>query len=115
MKVLVTGSRNWTDEDVIRQGLVDLGPDIDLVIHGGCEGADRIADKVARSMGIHTARVNALWPIYGKRAGPIRNRAMLCLKPDIVLAFPLKNSIGTYDMIEQSNNYGVTPYIWEEP
>jgi hypothetical protein len=39
------------------------------------------------------------WANHGKAAGPIRNRKMLDLKPDLVLAFhaDLTNSKGTKD------------------
>ena len=30
-------------------------------------------------------------------------RCLMLHKPDLVLAFPLKDSIGTYDMIRRSN------------
>lgn len=50
---------------------------VKLLIHGGCRGADKKIDKVAKTMKwpIHT--FSADWDKYGKSAGPIRNKQML--------------------------------------
>ena len=107
MKVLVTGSRNWTDEDATRQELEKLDPYKDIVIHGGCRGADMIADRIAKSLGVHTARVDALWNWYPHTAGPVQNSIMLDLEPDNILAFPLPGSKGTLDMLKQAKQINV--------
>lgn len=101
MIYLVTGSRDWTDVPCIRREMEKLDPRNDIVIHGGCKGADMITDEVCRELGIHTARVDALWDIYCRAAGPIRNSMMAYLKPDKGLAFhnDLANSKGTNGMV----------------
>lgn len=88
-KVLVTGSRDFTDVSIIQSALADERPGSMLVIHGGARGADSIAGQLARdAYGVHEVIVPALWDKNGKRAaGPMRNAAMLDLKPDVVLAF----------------------------
>lgn len=106
-KVLVTGSRDWKNEAAIRQELEKLDPYTDIIIHGGCRGADMMADKIAKSLGIHTARVDALWKWYPHSAGPVRNSIMLDLEPDLVLAFPLPQSKGTRNMIQQAKVTGI--------
>lgn len=73
--VLVTGSRGWTDARTIRDALAAEEPD--LVVAGGARGADSIAEREARGLGVHVARVEALWPKLG--AGHARNHAMVCL------------------------------------
>ena len=52
-----------------------------ILIHGGARGVDRWAAEEARAFGVHCAQVDALWDFHGKRAGPIRNSAMLALAP----------------------------------
>lgn len=98
MKVLVTGSRDWTDVDAIVSAFSQLQPT--LVIHGGNpNGADAIADGVARAQGIARCIFPANWA-RGNSAGPIRNRLMFdTTQPDIVLGFPLPQSRGTVDML----------------
>lgn len=66
------------------------------VMHGACEGADELADQVARLMRIPCTRVPADWKTHGKAAGPIRNRWM-AERCQQVLAFP--GGDGTTDMV----------------
>ncbi len=77
-----------------------------MVIEGGARGADRLCRLWCREKGIHVATVEALWDFYDNGAGPIRNSAMLQLKPDIVLAFPGGN--GTKDMVKKAKAAGLT-------
>lgn len=84
MLVLVFGGREFKGDVSCLEQIIR----IDILIHGGCRGADMLADAWARSRGIHTARVDALWVPYGRNAGFIRNKAMLLLKPDVAVGFP---------------------------
>mgnify|MGYP001577032477 CR=1 FL=1 len=103
--VLVTGSRDWRDSALIARVLEMLAPD--LLVEGGARGADRIASVWAQGKGVKTVRVVAHWDEYGKKAGAIRNSAMLDLYPKAdVVAFPLPSSIGTYDCIRKAVKRG---------
>lgn len=51
-RLLVTGSRDWKDEDAIRQSLAavitTLGPQNVTIVHGACPtGADALTDQIA--------------------------------------------------------------------
>lgn len=81
MKVLVTGSRDWTDEKAIERELKKL-PAGSTIVHGACPtGADMLADKVAMKLGLKIRRYPADWndPTLPnpKAAGPIRNARMV--------------------------------------
>lgn len=78
---------------------------ITLLIHGGAHGADTLAGEWARDNGIPVQVVPAEWDTHGKAAGPIRNRAMLALSPDAVIAAP--GGRGTADMVKQARRAGV--------
>lgn len=105
MKVLITGSRDWKDRAAIERGLELMQPT--LVIHGDAQGADWIADAVAQTDGLQRAKFPANWGGEGKAAGPKRNRLMFDLmKPDVVLAFPLPQSVGTKDMMNYARSQG---------
>lgn len=108
MKVIVCGDRNWSNRDLIEQVLTEL-PKGSLVIHGGARGADTIAGEVAKALGFYVRAYEARWEFYGRAAGPIRNRAMLKLKPDAVFAFhnDLAYSKGTKNMIKQAEETGI--------
>jgi hypothetical protein len=114
--VLVCGDRRWDDADAIRRALMDLhNPGIALLVHGGCRGADTLADEVAVSLGIPVRVFPAEWGRYGRAAGPIRNRRMLeHTRPDLVLAFhpDLSRSKGTVDMVRRARAAGVPVRVY---
>lgn len=106
MRVLVCGSRDWTHESPIRRALSVLDSD-SVIIHGAARGADKIADKIAREFGMDVEPYPADWS-KGLSAGPVRNQKMLDEgKPDKVIAFPLPQSRGTWDMINRARKAGV--------
>lgn len=93
MRVLVCGSRDWTDRQIVfavLDGLVTgMGDDPELVlIHGACRGADLIAADWAQAWHHDIEAFSADWDKHGKAAGPIRNQQMLDEgKPDVLIAF----------------------------
>lgn len=102
MKILVTGSRDWTDRKTLQDALREYNAADNILIEGGAKGADRIAREFAEDCVWSIMTVLAQWEKYGKSAGPTRNREMLDMQPDIVLAFPTKDSKGTIDCINQA-------------
>ncbi|KKM13816.1 hypothetical protein LCGC14_1712410 [marine sediment metagenome] len=111
LRLLVCGSREWTDIEPIRramdQAIVDHGP-MEVLIHGTCRGPDTIAGDIAQSWGVHVEAYPALWNTYGKRAGYLRNAQMLKEgKPTLVLAFPVPGSRGTHMMIGLTHAAGI--------
>lgn len=99
MIYLICGGRDFLDYQKLSSVLeVRIGSD-DVVIHGGARGADKMAGTWAASQGVHTAEVKALWSHSGKAAGPLRNSAMLLLRPDLCIAFP--GGAGTRNMVQQ--------------
>lgn len=106
VRVIVTGSREWTNKHEMRRVLGGL-PLGSTVVHGGARGADSIADEVARELGLEVEVFPADWEQYGKRAGHIRNQQMVDAGADYCLAFPLPGSRGTYDMMERAERAGI--------
>jgi hypothetical protein len=106
MRVIVTGSRDWADYQLIRARLAKLPPG-SLVIQGGAPGADQLAAMACAALGIECLTCPADWAKHGKAAGPIRNQVMLDKRPGLVLAFPLPSSRGTWDMVAKAKAQGV--------
>lgn len=106
MNVLVTGSRKWTDFDAIYQRLAQL-PKPSMIIEGGASGADTLARTAAFKLGLDRVTVKANWAKYGRGSGVLRNRAMLNLKPDLVLGFRIGMSAGTTDCIDEARRRGI--------
>jgi len=99
MRVLVTGGRDYNDYETVRTVLsgLDRQPPISVLIHGGAPGAGRWAEGWAAKTSTPTRAAPADWLAHGKAAGPIRNRQMLLLNPELVVAFP--GGKGTSDMV----------------
>ena len=110
MRVIVTGSRKWTNEAAIERELRGLPPGT-VIVHGNAHGADALAGTIARRLGFSVEAHTADWKRLGRAAGILRNQSMLELGADLVLAFPHPDSIGTYDMIERARKAGIAVRI----
>lgn len=89
MRVIVCGSRNWSDYKMVEEVISSLAianPGL-TVIQGGAKGADSLAALVCRNNGIDCEVFTADWNHKGKGAGHIRNRQMLNSGADLVIAF----------------------------
>jgi hypothetical protein len=109
-RILVCGGRDYSDRQRIRSVLSEYlpAPGIDepTVVHGAARGADRLAKEEAQDLGFWVEDFEANWGKHGKAAGPIRNRAMLDTKPDLVIAFP--GGKGTADCVAEARRRGIT-------
>jgi YspA, cpYpsA-related SLOG family len=76
VKVLVCGSRTWTNRAIILRELATL-PEHSIVVHGGAPGADSLAGEVARDLGFEVRVYPADWNRFSFSAGPIRNSEIL--------------------------------------
>lgn len=115
--LLVTGDRNWDDENTVYLFIKQMHADclnrgFELhVIHGGARGADTCADKAAERLQIPCHRYPAPWNLLkkiepGKKylsAGPRRNELMQERHEiDFCLAFhdDIAGSKGTKNMLK---------------
>lgn len=119
-RVLMTGSRTWTDRASIEKSLkralslLGLNPTEATLIHGAAKGADLMAAAVAEELGMATEAHPAQWNVHNvdcpteppvgntcwqgketcKRAGFRRNREMIDSGAAILLAFIHDESAG---------------------
>lgn len=112
-RILVTGSREFGSEIIIRTALrraaIDARGRRIVVVHGDAPGADRAADKIARLEGWTVEPHHANWRKYGKRAGVIRNAEMVDAGADVCLAFFQYGAanIGTTDCSDRAKAAGI--------
>lgn len=113
MIILVTGDRNWSDKETIRKELIKYDCEGMSLIHGNCRGVDILAGEVAEELGWWVISVSAEWGKHGKAAGPIRNKEMLDLGPELVLAFHhnISESKGTKNCVQQAKKAGIPAVI----
>jgi len=101
MRILVTGSREWTDRDAVWGALLRLSVEVFqgdhlepmTLIAGGARGLDTIALEIAHRWGWERERYETEWDEYPR--------------PDRCLAFPLPGSVDTWDMIHKANAAGI--------
>lgn len=85
-RVLITGSRDWSDTRAIHDALDAYAEPGDTVVSGACPtGADAIAETYWRTRG-PVERHPADWS-KGRGAGPARNAHMVNLGADLCIAF----------------------------
>lgn len=105
--LLVTGSREWKDLDTIERELSKHSVENTILVHGGCRGADLMAESIWKKMGgqsISCPVTKEDWEKWGKRAGLLRNKSMLKDYPiKKALAFCLHGSNGTMHMVSLLN------------
>lgn len=107
MRIIVCGGRYFTDERRLYSVLdhLHLAEGITEVVEGGATGADAFGGQWADSRGVWRTTVNADWELHGLGAGMRRNRKMLGMKPDAVVAFP--GGRGTAHMVRIATGAGV--------
>jgi hypothetical protein len=95
MRILVTGSRNWTDRATIENALTEWRSPGAVLVHGAAKGAGRLTEAIWRSWGLPVEPHPADWDrLPHGAAGPLRNRAMVLAGADVCLAFILPDSRG---------------------
>lgn len=110
MKVLVCGSRRFTDPFRVSLAIDERMrqlPARTSVIHGAAPGADQIAAEAAHRHGHRVTPFppNEAWP--SPQRFHERNDRMLAEHPDLVLAFWNGKSAGTRSVIEKARRRGI--------
>ena len=102
-RILVTGSRTWTDVGAIAVNLVRAldfvgQADDTILVSGACpNGADKLAEDFWEKYGGAVERHPAQWRSHGvfnASAGRQRNQQMVDLGADVCIAFIHNNSPG---------------------
>lgn len=79
LKVIVCGGREFADYQLVRVVLQSLN--LGVVVQGAARGADRLAARAARELGLGTVNCPANWDEYPRSAGIIRNRDIWSTTP----------------------------------
>lgn len=117
-RILVTGSRDWEDQDAVYRALADVVRELPAdreitVIHGACPtGADHMAHEWARGFGCTIEAHPANWVKHGRRAGPMRNALMVVAGADICLAFVRNGSRGASHTAQLAEAAGIPVRRW---
>jgi YspA, cpYpsA-related SLOG family len=91
---------------LIAEVLAEL-PSNTTIVHGGAQGADRIAAQEGQKLGLLIEEHKPDWKGLGKRAGYARNELMAKAGADRCIAFWDGRSSGTAHMMEMAAKYGI--------
>lgn len=133
IRVLITGSRDWTDKQAIHEALFSYfanqpAPSWQFVlVSGACPtGADKMAEEVAEKLGWTIERHPAQWNVHTdecpdwhrplarcKMAGFRRNREMVDLGATVCYAFILNGSRGATHTADLAERAGIRVVRYE--
>lgn len=108
-RVLITGSRDWADENQINRVLEDLWDSIGpfVLVHGAARGADQTGEIHQATLFRPTESHPADWGRYGKRAGYVRNAEMVAAGADLCIAFIRNRSRGATMCADLAEKAGI--------
>lgn len=114
MRVLVTGSRTWTDWRLLMAGLSLVWQPDAVLICGACpRGADDLAARCWRYWGGTVESWPAQWDKLRRSAGYRRNAAMVAAAPDVCVAFIHQHSPGASYTVARARAVGVPTFVWQ--
>lgn len=108
MKVIIAGSRNFNDYQLLKDKcdyLLSKTKCIEIV-SGTAKGADLLGERYARENKYKLHKFPADWNLHGKKAGVIRNKEM-AMFADALIAFWDGKSRGAKNMIEEAKSRGL--------
>src|SRR4029078_11243245 len=87
MYIGIVGSRDYFDYEYFCKKLKKTNFEGATIVSGGASGVDRMAEKYSREiLNKEPIIFKANWKLYGKKAGPIRNKEIVN-KSDYIIAF----------------------------
>ena len=105
MKLIIAGSRTFTDYQFLCQTLAPERHRLTEVMHGGARGADQLGFRWALQHHIRSRCCAADWERFGKAAGVRRNHQM-AQAGDVLIAFWDGQSPGTAHMVQCMRQLG---------
>lgn len=118
MRTLVYKSREFNNYEILEEILdrYEGKYAITEIIEGEARGDNTLLRIYGEHRGIPVRSFSADWNLYGKRAGDIRNAALLAEeKPEWVIVLRRPESLATENMIKQARKAGVPVNVYDVP
>lgn len=111
MKVIIAGSRDIYDYDLVKEAIVASGFEITEVVSGRARGVDSLGERWAHENGVPLQTFPADWEKFGKAAGPIRNGEMAEYSEALIAVMWSEGSKGTANMVKQAEAKGLRTFV----
>ena len=105
MKVIIAGSRTFTDYQCLCQVLAPDRHRITQVLTGGARGAEQLGYRWAWKHAVKHQRFRADWERFGKSAG-VRRNFQMAQAGDILITFWDERSAGTAHLMQCMRQVG---------
>ena len=92
MKLLIAGSRGITDFDLEDY----VCPEVDVIISGGANGVDTLAERYADSHNIQKIIIRPQYNLYGRAAPLKRNEEMVKMADEVLVIWDGKSKGAKY-------------------
>ena len=111
-RIVIAGCRDFCDYGIAKEYIDECLSEISenntfIFVSGACRGADMLGEQYAKEHGFEIESYPAQWDLYGRSAGPIRNKKMAEVS-DLVICFWDGQSRGTRTMIQYAEQLGKT-------
>ena len=109
--IAIVGSRKFTDCSKVEEEFFKLLKEYNIpedrihIITGGARGVDSCAIQIAKKNGFPITIYYPNYQRYGRKAPLVRNE-LIAEYSDIILAFPLKDSRGTWHTVHKGYSLG---------
>lgn len=110
MRVIIAGSRNITNYQIVCEAIAEFGYPITTVISGTAKGVDRLGEQWAKEHNVPVFQFPANWEEHGRAAGPIRN-AEMANNADALIAIWDGESRGTKHMIDTARKKNLIVFV----
>lgn len=117
LRVIIAGSRDFNNYNLLNSTIYNYlkeNTNNVEIISGTARGADQLGERFANEYGYQIKRFPANWNLYGKSAGPIRNREMAEYASGgqgVLFAFWDGKSRGTKSMIDLAKKFELEVHI----
>ncbi len=110
-KIIIAGSREFSDYEYLKKCLDKIAHPLDTVISGTARGADQLGERYASDKKLKVIKMPADWEKHGKSAGYKRNEEM-AKQGDLLCAFWDGTSRGTKHMIDLAKKHGLKVHVF---
>jgi hypothetical protein len=108
-RIIIAGSRNFTDYALLKQTMNALTFRLGsvVVLSGHAEGADQLGEQWAQEWYYAYEIYRPDYDLYGKKEAPLRRNEEMAKNADCCVCFHADNSPGTGHMIATAEKHGL--------